>query len=191
MAGEDPARGSLEVVIEDIRMIQLVGGVVKRLLARHPTGRRYDAVVTGGRLRVMPVKIRDIDLPVRSGVAFEGDFGLSDAFVLRNRIDKIIREGMGLPSERCAGVGFGNQRAFVVRVNRPTLQIAIVASREDILRRGRVRESEALDVQIELKHLEGFAGEPAHRDPDGRSVAGLERFRDRELNLRQPAGRER
>src|ERR1039458_9399432 len=60
-----------------------------------------------------------------------------------------------------------------MRVSDPRLQVAVVAPRNEVLRRPGIRECESLDVKVELQRRGRLAGEPAHGDQDGRRVAGF------------------
>ena len=95
------------------------------MLPRHPARRGHQAVVLGHRLGVVPVEVGDVNLAVRAALAFEGDLGLRDAFAAQ-RLDEVIRERMGLPPQRRAGVGLGNQRALVVRISGLGLRLPLL-----------------------------------------------------------------
>ena len=66
-----PAR---EIVKKDIRIAELVGGVINRELARNPRGRRDDGVIRRDRLRTETIEVRDINFAVRARVFLERKF---------------------------------------------------------------------------------------------------------------------
>ena len=147
-----PARARGEIVMKDVHVVELVGNIVQRQVPRHPARRRHEVVVFGHRLGVVAVEVGDVNLAGRAVLPFEGHLGLRDAFgMLRQGRDKIIRERMNLPPQGCAGVGFGNQRALVVGIAGPRLEVAVVAARNQVLRGLGVGEREALHVEVKLQ----------------------------------------
>ena len=78
---------------------------------------------------------------------------------------------MNLPPQGRAGVSLGNQRALVVRIGGPRLQVAVVAARNQVLRRLGIREREPLNVKVELERRGRLAGEAAHGDQMGLACA--------------------
>src|SRR6266481_429604 len=79
-----------EVVIKNIRVAELVRGVVKGKPARCPTRSRDDAAVFGYALGIVTVKIRDVDFAVLPGIHFERDFCLGNALRGGDGLDNVI-----------------------------------------------------------------------------------------------------
>src|SRR5436190_2191952 len=148
--------------MKNIYMIKLVRSVVDLFAAGYPARGSNDGIVCCRRMWIVAVEISGVNFAVPARIIFEGDLSQGNAFVLRNRVDEIIRESMSLPPQGCAGIGFCNQAALIEAIGRPALQIAVVAAGNEILRRIGIGEAEALDVQVELEYLGGLSGETAH-----------------------------
>ena len=59
-------------------------------------------------LWAVSIVIGNIDLAVAAmGFAFESNFGLGDAWLLRDRHSNVVRQRMRLRAQRAAGVGLG------------------------------------------------------------------------------------
>jgi hypothetical protein len=120
----------------------------------------------------MAVEIGGVNFAVRAGVDLEGDPGPRDSFSLE-RVDEIVGEPMNLLTQGRSGIGFRRHDGAVVEaIGGPALEIAVVAAAQKILRAFGIGEVEALNVEIELQRLEGFAGEAADGDPGRRRFAG-------------------
>ena len=76
------------------------------------------------------------------------------------RLDKLIHESVDLTAQSSAGVSFGNQSALIHCVRGFGLEIPIIAARNQILCTLGISESETLNIEIELEHLERLAGYP-------------------------------
>jgi len=106
------------------------------------------AAVLGHGLGVVPVKIGDVNLAGAPVLGFEGDFGLGDPLAAE-RLDEIIREGVSLAPNRCAGISLRDQRALVDGVRNPPLQVPVVTAADQELGAFGVSKRKALDVEVE------------------------------------------
>src|SRR5207248_2806726 len=111
--GKGPASAGEQVLMKNVHMIKLVRSVVDLFAARYPARGGNDGVVCRRRMWIVAVEIRGENLAIPARIIFEGNLSQGDAFVLRNRVDEIIRESMRLAPQRCAGIGFCNQAALI------------------------------------------------------------------------------
>ena len=121
-------------------------------------------------LLIESIEIGNINLAVPTAADFVGDFGFCDSLAT-DRFHKVIRERMRLPTQRSAGIAFRQNGTFVEFIRDVALEISVVAAGDQILRAFGIREAKSLNIEIELQDFSRFAGETAHRNPDGWNIA--------------------
>src|SRR5215813_3624756 len=156
-----------EVMLKDVRIAELVGGVIKHELSRGPTRCGDNGFILGNALVIVTVEIGNINFAGWTGIHFESDPGLSDAFFAGHGLHDIVRESVNLAPQGGPRVGFGELGGLALCIEQTSLNMAVVTAGDLVLGRFWRGKAKALDVEVQLERPVNLTGKTADRNRDG------------------------